>query len=198
MTILSTDLKVLTQRGYNGASATTFYRPYLADLFVIHQLVERILPQQKAERQAAEKAEREKAEKAKREEAEKVRAETSAFFQLEPTRNDVTCTQTKIPITQTNTLLPSASTVIATPGSTGRERTSTDSPQTSAIPELGPLLHQNRSDAALYHLVSPSAAQSSGEIVDSPQLDPTITSLSNIGTPLETDISGFHPMFHFI
>jgi hypothetical protein len=79
MTILSTDLKVLTQRKYNGASATTFYRPYLADLFVIHQLVERILPQQKAERQAAEKAEREKAEKAKREEAEKVRAETSAF-----------------------------------------------------------------------------------------------------------------------
>ena len=80
MTILSTDLKVLTQRGYNGASATTFYCPYLADLFVIHQLVERILPQQKAERQAAEKAEREKAEKAKLDEAEKVRAETSAFF----------------------------------------------------------------------------------------------------------------------
>jgi hypothetical protein len=76
MTILSTDLKVLKQRGYNGASPTTFYRPHMADLFVIHQLVERILPQQKAERQAAEKAEREKAEKAKREEAEKVSAET--------------------------------------------------------------------------------------------------------------------------
>ena len=37
MTILSTDLKVLKQRGYNGASPNSFYRRYMADLRVIHQ-----------------------------------------------------------------------------------------------------------------------------------------------------------------
>lgn len=36
MTILSADLKVLKQWGYNGASVTTFFRPQVADLFVIH------------------------------------------------------------------------------------------------------------------------------------------------------------------
>jgi hypothetical protein len=35
MTILSTDLKALKRRGYNGASATTFYLTQVADLFVI-------------------------------------------------------------------------------------------------------------------------------------------------------------------
>jgi hypothetical protein len=34
MTILSTDLKVLKQRGYNGASPTTFYRPHMAHLLL--------------------------------------------------------------------------------------------------------------------------------------------------------------------
>jgi hypothetical protein len=85
MTILSTDLKALKQRGYNGASPNSFYRRHMADLFVIHHLVERVLPQQKVERQAAEKAERvnagrERTEKANPEGAEKVRDETSASF----------------------------------------------------------------------------------------------------------------------
>jgi hypothetical protein len=77
MTILSTDLKVLKQWGYDSASTTFFYLPQVAD-FVITQLVDRIVPRQKAERQAAEKVKREEAEKAKREEVAKVGAETRA------------------------------------------------------------------------------------------------------------------------
>ena len=56
-------------------------------LFTNHHLVERVLPQQKVECQAAEKAERvkagrERAEKVEREETEKVRDETSVSFSL--------------------------------------------------------------------------------------------------------------------
>jgi hypothetical protein len=74
MTILSTDLKVLKQWGYDGTSTTFFiFLKWLT--FIIHQSVDRVLPRQEAERQAAvEKAEREEAEKAKREEAAKVGA----------------------------------------------------------------------------------------------------------------------------
>src|SRR6267154_4526693 len=61
MTILSTDLKALKRRGYNGAPATTFFLHQVADLFAIYQLVDRILRQQKAERDAAEKARTERA-----------------------------------------------------------------------------------------------------------------------------------------
>jgi hypothetical protein len=35
MTILSTDLKALKRRGYNGASATSFYLRQVADLFAL-------------------------------------------------------------------------------------------------------------------------------------------------------------------
>ena len=52
--------------------------PQVTDCFVIPQLVDRILPRQKAERQAAEKAEHEEAERAKREEIAKVGAGTNA------------------------------------------------------------------------------------------------------------------------
>ena len=50
----------------------------VTDCFVIPQLVDRVLPRQKAERQAAEKAEHEEAERAKREEIAKVGAGTNA------------------------------------------------------------------------------------------------------------------------
>jgi hypothetical protein len=52
----------------------------VADFVVLHQLVDRVLQQQKARRQATEKAKLEETEKAEREEAEKVRSETSALF----------------------------------------------------------------------------------------------------------------------
>jgi hypothetical protein len=70
------------------------------DFVVLHQLVDRILQQQKARRKAAEKVEREEAEKAKLEEVAKVGAETSASSiskLLEMTLHD---SQTKILITQ--------------------------------------------------------------------------------------------------
>jgi hypothetical protein len=55
MTILQADLTVLEKLGYPGASATTFCLPRVADLFVFHQPVDRVL-QQKAECEAVEKA----------------------------------------------------------------------------------------------------------------------------------------------
>lgn len=164
----------------------------MADFVVLHRLVDKILQEQKARRQATEKAEREEAEKAKREEVAKVGTETSASSiskLLEMTLHD---SQTKILITQTNVPLPSASTVIAAPGTSKRLRL------TSAIHELGRHLQRNRSDAASTQLTSsppdPDGAfmmakpASSREIVQS-QTVSTITSLSNIGTSSETDIS---------
>jgi hypothetical protein len=148
----------------------------VTDFVVLHQLVDRILQQQKARRKAAEKAEREEAEKAKLEEVAKVGAETSASSiskLLEMTLHD---SQTKILITQTNVSLPSASTVIAVPGTSKRLRL------TSAIHELGRHLQRN---------------PASGETVQS-QTVPTTTSLSNIGMSLENSKSGFHLVFHCI
>jgi hypothetical protein len=199
MTILSTDLKVLKQWGYDSASSTFFYLPQVADVFVILQLVDSILPRQKAERQAAEKAEREETEKAKREGVAKVGAETSASSISKLQEMTSHNSQTKILITQTNVPLPSASTVITIPGTSKRLRL------TSAIHELGRHLQRNRSDAASSQLASspldPDEAfmlakpSASGKTVQS-QPDPTITSLSNISTSFETDESGFHHMFH--
>lgn len=59
----STGSKAIKRRGYNGAFATAFYLLRWLAWFVMHQLVDRILRQQKAEREGAEK------------EAEKARAE---------------------------------------------------------------------------------------------------------------------------
>jgi hypothetical protein len=55
MTLLQADLRVLKELGFPGASATSFCLPQVADLFVIHQPVDRVL-RQKAEREAAERA----------------------------------------------------------------------------------------------------------------------------------------------
>jgi hypothetical protein len=70
MTVLKADLTDLKELGIPGASATTFCLPQVADLFVIHRPVDRIL-RQKAEREAAEKAKAEAEPKA----AEKAKAE---------------------------------------------------------------------------------------------------------------------------
>ena len=198
MTILSTGLKVLKQWGYNGCFSYRFYVSQVADLIVIHQLVDRILPQQKAERQATE-VEREEAEKATREEVEKVGAERGASFISNLTEMTLPDAQTKIPITQTNIPLPPARTVMAAPVNVDLQRTSKDSKHSlvtsaiSGIPELGRPLRQSHSEAALSQQVPPppeGASKSANpgslrEIILSPPPDPFVTSHSDIGMPLE-------------
>ena len=206
MTILSTDLKVLKQRGYNGALYTP-YHPQMANLFVIHRLVERILPRHMAERREAENAEREEVEKAKREEGERVRIEKSASFILNLPEMMLYDTQTIIPITQTNIPLPPIGTVIAgrppppNPGSTSLGHTSKHSSLTSAIQKLEDL-HRNHPDVASSRLSFPPPSPpeglfmlakpgSSREVIQSSQPDPTFNSLSDIGTSLKFVVSGF-------
>jgi hypothetical protein len=130
MTILSTDLKALKRRGYN---------------------VDRILRQQKAERDAAEKA----------------RAETRASLISNPPKITVQDTPAKTPTKQTTILPPPAGTVTTappstplpppppTPGSTGLEQTSKPSRPRSTIHELGRLLRPNRSEASFSRPTSP-------------------------------------------
>ena len=218
MTILSTDLKALKRRGYNGASATAFYLPQVSDLFVIHQLVDRILRQQKAEREAAEKA------------AEKARAEARASLISNSSEKTLQDTQTKIPTTQTKNPPPPTGTAVApqppsaNPGSTGPEQAAKRSGPTAAIQELGRLLRPNRSDTAASRPTSPPKGEdalppsnpvpsrrdasplpntnvpeggslsarpgSSRAIVRSSHQNPTITPLSNIGMLLESNIPG--------
>jgi hypothetical protein len=221
MTILSTDLKALKRRGYNGAPATIFYLGQVADVFVIYQLVDRILRQQKAEREAVEKA----------------RAETRASLISNPPKITVQDTPTKIPTTQTKlppppagtaTTAPSSTPLPPTPGNTGLEQTSKRSRPTSTIQELGRLLRPNRSEASSSRPTSPpkdedvlppskpvpsrrdvspspnanvpegaplsAKSGSSREIVRSQprQPGPTVTPLSNICMSLEYDtLSGF-------
>ncbi len=223
MTILSTDLKALKRRGYNGAPAITFHLPQVADLCVIHQLVDRILRQQKAEREAAEKA----------------RAETRASLISNPPEITMSDTLTKMPTTQTK-IPPPASTATkalpsipppATSGSAGPEQSSKRSRPSSAIHELGRLLRPNRSEASSSRPISPpkgedllppsnpvphsrdvpplpnanvldgsssSAKPESSRAIIRPQPSPTITPLSNIGMSLESDtILGFSSRVSF-
>src|SRR5713226_7723930 len=90
MTILSADLKVLKQWGYNGVSVTILYRLQVADSSVHHQLVDKIIRQQKAEREAAENA----------------RVETEASLILRPPQTTMGDTQTRIRPMQTRVPLP--------------------------------------------------------------------------------------------
>jgi hypothetical protein len=172
----------------------------VTDFVVLHQLVDKILQQQKARRQATEKAKLDETEKAEREEAEKVRSETSALFISNLPEMTLHYTQTNIPITQTNIPLPPADTVIAsllplaTHGTTGVEQTPKRSRLTSAIHNLVKFLRRNSPDAASSRPTSPllgafTLAQpgSSRELVRSHQPDHTVTSLSSIGMSLETN-----------
>jgi hypothetical protein len=104
-------------------------------------LVDRILRQQKAEREAVEKA----------------RAEARASLISNPPKITVQDTPAKIPTTQKKIPPPPASTAttappstppVATPGSTGLEQTSKRSRPASTIHELGRLLRPNRSEAS--------------------------------------------------
>ena len=121
----------------------------MADLFVIHRLVDRILRQQKADREAAEKARAD----------EKAKAEARLSLLSKPPELAVQDTQkTKIPTAQTKLpSSPATGTAIAappppppppTPGSTGLEQASKRSRPTSAIQELGRFLRPNRSDVS--------------------------------------------------
>jgi hypothetical protein len=165
----------------------------VADFVVLHRLVDMILQQQKARHQATEKAKLLETEKAEREEAERVRPEVSALFILNLPKMTLHDTQAKIPVTQTNTQLPPADTVIAAKRSRLK----------SAIHELGFLLPQDLSNAVSSRPTSPplegavmlAQPEPSSELVRSPQPDPTVTSLSTIGMSLETDKSGFHLVF---
>jgi hypothetical protein len=100
--------------------------------------------------------------------------------------------QTKILITQTNVSLPSASTVIAVPGTSKRRLH-----LTSAIHELGRHLQRNRSDAASSQVTSSPSDPDGAFMSTKPALPrETVQSLSNISTSSETDKSGFHLMLH--
>jgi hypothetical protein len=101
MSILQEDLTVLDKLGYPGASVTTFCLPQLADLFVTHQPVDRIV-QQKAEREAAEEA----------------IAETEALFISSAPEMTVQETQTEIPITQPKILSPDTAITAPSPQAT--------------------------------------------------------------------------------
>jgi hypothetical protein len=161
----------------------------VADFVVLHQLVDGILRQQKARRQATEKGKLDETEKVEREEAEKVRSETSALFISNRPEMTLHYTQTKIPIAQTNIPLTPVDAVIAslslpaTYGTTSVEQTQKRSRPTSPSLEEAFMLGQ--------------PGPSSG-LVRSPQPDPTVTSLSNIGMSLDTDKSGFNLVFHCI
>ncbi len=215
MTILSTDLKALKRRGYNGAPATIFCHLQVANLLVIHRLVNRILRQQKAEREAAEKA---------RAEARASLISNSSEITIQDTPAKIPTTQTKIPPppTGTTTTAPLPSTPTPPPttsGGTGLEQTSKRSRPTSAIHELGRLLRPNRSEVSSSRPTSPPKVEdvsppsnpvppkrdvsnvlegaslpvnpgSSRAIIRS-QPGPTITPLSKIGMSLESNLSRF-------
>jgi hypothetical protein len=220
MTILSTDLKALKRRGYNGAPATIICHLQVANLLVTHRLVDRILRQQKAEREAAEKA----------------RAEARASLISNPSEITIQDTPAKIPTTQTKIPPPPAGTATtvpppqtppppppppppATSGDTGLEQTSKRSRPTSAIHELGRPLRPNRSEVSSSRPTCPPKVEdvsppsnpvppkrdvsnaleraslsvnpgSSRAIIRS-QPGPTITPLSNIGMSLESNLSRF-------
>jgi hypothetical protein len=195
----------------------------VVDFFILRQLVDRILQEQKARRQVTKKVELHDTKTAEREEAEKVRAATSTLFISNLLEMTLHYTQTKkIPIAQTNIPLPPADTVIASlsplaiHGTAGVEKALKRSHLTLAVHELVNFLYQDSPDAASSRSPSPSTSTSpslpgafmleqprlSRELVRSPQPDPTVTSLSSIGMSLETNISGkisgCHLMLHFI
>ena len=146
----------------------------MADLFVIHQPVDRIL-RQKAEREAAEKA----------------IAETEGLLISGAPEMAVRETQTEIPTTQPK--IPSPDTAISdslpqeTPGNTGPEQTPNrpygrgPSPSKSVPPPPSPNIPERE-------CLSPKPG---------PPRD-SITPLSNIGTSLWTDLSVFHLILHCI
>ena len=126
MTILSTDLKALRRRGYNSMLLSKllvlFGSLILKKKFT--PIVDRILRQQKAEREAAEKAHR-----------------ASLVSSSETLVQD---TQTKIPTTGTMISPPPTSSGTATRQTTGTSLEQIFKRPTSAISDIGRLLRPNR------------------------------------------------------
>jgi hypothetical protein len=160
MSILQTDLTVLKELGHPGNSATTSCLPQVADLFVIHQPVDRIL-RQKAEREAVEKAIAE---------AEALLISSAPEMTVQETQTEIPTTQPKIPSLDTAIPAPSHR---ATPGNIGPEQTSK--------PSYGPGHHRppNRPDSPSSR---PTPPPKSEDIPGLPR--DSITPLSNIGTSL--------------
>ncbi|KAI0299353.1 hypothetical protein B0F90DRAFT_1810632 [Multifurca ochricompacta] len=167
MTILSTDLKALKRRGYN---------------------VDRILRQQKAEREAVEKL---------------LRAETRATLVSSPamTAQEI---QTKTPTTQPKIpSTPIGPTIAAPAPRTGPSPEQVLKRPTSAINNLGRFLRPNRSDTSSPQSTSPPPRESvlqpspgpgpSRALVRSPQPGPNVTPLANIANNIDMAIRACAP-----
>lgn len=210
MTILSTDLKALKRRGYNGASLILLF---ISLRWLTCLLVDRILRQQKAEREAAEKALKE---------ARASLISNSSEVTVQDTQTKIPTTHTKIPSTPTGLAIAARSPAAST-GTGGLEKMLKR--PTSAINELGRFLRTNRSEASSHQPTSPPRSEDelpssnpdpsngvvspppnpnmpggtslsanrgpSRAIVRSPHQGSNITPLSNICTSSESDISGF-------
>lgn len=160
VSILQLDLTILKELGHPGDFTTTFCLPRVADLFVIHQPVDRIL-QQKAEREAAEKAS----------------AEREAL--LNSNSPEMTGQETRTEIPTTHPKIQSLDTAIPAPSHQATDgNTSTDPEQT---PKRGPEHHRppNRSDSPSSRPTLPPKS----EDIPGPPRD-GITPLINIGTSL--------------
>jgi hypothetical protein len=175
MTILSTDLKALKRRGYNGATLPppiVFLRWLTAWL---SSLVDRILRQQNAEREAAEKAMREARSKlVSRPDMTAKEAQPQPKISLAPTGGTGGAIAPVQPYT--------------TPEQTSER-------PTSAMNELERLLRPNpgtskRDESPPPYPAIPggvSQPEPSRRLVRSPQPGHTVTPLSNIGTFCECD-----------
>jgi hypothetical protein len=174
VSILQLDLTVLKELGHPGDFATTFCLPQVANLFVIHQSVDRIL-QQKAEREEVEKAIAER---------EALLNSSSPEMTVQETRTEIPTMQPKI--TSLDTAIPAPSHQ-ATHGNTGPEQR----PKRS----YGPGRHRasSRSDSPSSR---PTPPPKSEDIPGPPRYG--ITPLINIGTSLYTALLGFHLILHFI
>jgi hypothetical protein len=204
MTILSTDLKALKRRGYNSmllSKRLVLFGSLILKIFTL--IVDRILRQQKAEREAAERAHR-----------------ASLVSSSETLVQD---TQTKIPAT--GTMISPPPTPI---GTAARQTTGTSLEQilkrpTSAISDLGRFLRPNRPSTSSRATSPPrgdDATQSSildaGGVSPPPNLKgaslqpsngqglmrspntggPNVTPLSNICTFREPDAPKRYLIFH--
>lgn len=156
MTILSTDLKALKRRGYNGTLFSKHYALFwFTDRISLLPLVDRILRQQKAEREAAERAHR------------------ASLISSSGTVVDQD-TQTKIPATETK-VLPLGSATKPSTQTIGASLEQILKRPGSAISDFGRLLRHNRSNTSS-RLTSPrvdDATQSS--ILDSSGASSTST-----------------------
>jgi hypothetical protein len=190
MTFLQADLTVLKELGFHGASATTFCFPQVADLFVIHQPVDKI-PRQKAEREAAE--------------TEGLLISSAPEMTVQETQTEIPITQPKIPSPDTAIPTPSPQ---ATPGNTdpeqtlkGPERHRPPNHPDAPSPQPTPPLKNEDIQPPSKSVPPPPSPNIPERECSSPKPGPprdSITPLSNIGTSYSADLSGFHLILHCI